>query len=231
MTQALAALAEKRIHAAGFTPTLVTGDGLLGHKDGADYDALVATCSVRSIPRSWLYQVREGGSITTALGGWMMASGLILLTVDVDGTATGKFTGDTIGYMLARPHERPPRGPLFQHPGSTRPTQGNPDIVKSWIGRFLAQLGAPTAELLTTEHSVILVDVATGSQAWTEPVGGGWTVHQHGPLRLWDQVEDATTAWKEAGEPDQSAFGMTVTDDAQTVWLGEPSGPSWQLPA
>jgi hypothetical protein len=95
----------------------------------------------------------------------------------------------------------------------------------------VAQLAAPSAELASTSDSVILVDVATGSQAWTEPAGGGWTVHQHGPLRLWDQVEDALTTWKEAGAPGQSAFGMTVTDDTQTVWLGEPSGPSWQLPA
>lgn len=29
-----------------------------------------------------------------------------------------------------------------------------------------------------------------------------------------------------AGSPDQSAFGMTVTREAQTVWTGDPGGPS-----
>ncbi|MBP2055699.1 hypothetical protein J2Z21_008715 [Streptomyces griseochromogenes] len=42
-----------------------------------------------------------------------------------------------------------------------------------------------SAELMTTSSGVTLVDVATGSQAWTEPAGDGWTVHQHGPLALW----------------------------------------------
>jgi methyltransferase of ATP-grasp peptide maturase system len=228
----LAALAADRIHAAGFTPTLVTGDGLQGHKDGADYDAIVATCSVRSIPRSWLWQLRDGGTITTTISGWMLASGLIRLTMGEDGTATGRFTGDTIGFMLARPHERPPRPPVIQHPGTTRATLVDPNLIETWTGHFVAQLAAPSAELVSTSDSVILVDVATGSQAWTEPAGGGgWTVHQHGPLGLWDQVEGALATWKEAGAPDQSAFGMSVTDDTQTVWLGEPSGPSWHLPA
>ncbi|MFF3402107.1 ATP-grasp peptide maturase system methyltransferase [Streptomyces sp. NPDC002659] len=227
----LAALAAHRIHDAGFSPTLVNGDGLQGHKEGADYDAIVATCSVRSIPRSWLWQLRDGGTITTTISGWMLASGLIRLTMGEDGTATGRFTGDTIGYMLARPHERPPRPQLDLHLGTTRATLVDPTLIENWTGHFLAQLAAPSAELLSIGDSVILVDVATGSQAWTEPAGGsGWTVHQHGALRLWDQVEVALATWQEAGAPDQSAFGMTVTDDAQTVWMGEPSGPSWQLP-
>ena len=130
--------------------------------------------------------------------------------------------------MLARPHEQPPRPQLIQHPGTTL---ADPSLIDTWTGHFVAQLAAPSAELVSTSDSVILVDAATGSQAWTEPAGNGWTVHQHGPLRLWDQVEGALTTWKEAGQPDQSAFGMTVTDDTPTVWLGEPSGPSWQLPA
>ncbi|MGW4109133.1 hypothetical protein [Streptomyces sp. NPDC004976] len=56
-------------------------------------------------------------------------------------------------------------------------------------------------------------------------------MHQDGPLRLWDQVEDALDAWQKAGSPDQSAFGMTVTEWNQVVWLGDPEGPCWRLPA
>ncbi|WP_370682966.1 hypothetical protein [Streptomyces hygroscopicus] len=78
-------------------------------------------------------------------------------------------------------------------------------------------------------EEVILVDVATGSQAWTEPAGDGWSVHQDGPLRLWE-VEDALATWQTVGSPDQTAFGMTVTDETQRVWLGDPAGPSWRLP-
>ncbi|MFG3287231.1 ATP-grasp peptide maturase system methyltransferase [Streptomyces sp. NPDC048179] len=227
----LAAPAAEHIHAAGYHPTLITGDGLAGYKDAADYDAIVATCAVRHVPPAWLYQVRDGGTITTTISGWMLASGLIRLTVQEDGTATGWFAGDRIGYMLARPHERPPRPTFYPHPGKTRPTRVDPGLLEDWTGQFVAQLAAPSAELMTTGDGVILVDVATGSQAWTEPAGDGWQVHQHGPLHLWDAVEDALTTWQDAGAPPQSDFGMTVdADGTQRVWLGALDGPAWNLP-
>ncbi|OXS31008.1 ATP-grasp peptide maturase system methyltransferase [Streptomyces sp. XY006] len=227
----LAVAAADHIHAAGYHPTLITGDGLAGHKDDAEYDDIVATCAVRHIPPAWLYQVRAGGTITTTISGWMLASGLVRLTVQDDGTATGRFHPDQISYMLARPHERPPRPTFHQHPGHTRATRVNPALLEDWTGQFLAQLAAPSAELMTTGTGVILVDVGTGSQAWTEPAGGGWTVHQHGPLRLWDQVEDALTIWQDAGSPPHSDLGLTVDlDGTQRVWLGTPDGPSWNLP-
>jgi methyltransferase of ATP-grasp peptide maturase system len=214
-----------------YTPTLVIGDGLHGHKPDAPYDALVATCAVRTIPFSWMVQVREGGTITTTISGWMLASGLVRLTLAEDGSASGRFTGDQVSYMLARPHERPPHPAYFQHDGTVRECHIDPNELESWTGRFLAQLAAPSAELMTTGDGVILWDVATGSQAWTEPVGDTWTVHQHGRLRLWDQVEDAVTTWQKAGAPDQSAFGMTVAaDHTQHVWINDPDGPSWPLP-
>ncbi|MBJ7903441.1 ATP-grasp peptide maturase system methyltransferase [Streptomyces sp. DSM 110735] len=227
----LAAAAAEHLHAAGYRPTLITGDGLAGHKDGAEYDHIVATCAVRHIPLSWLRQVRSGGTITTTLSGWMLASGLVRLTVRDDGSATGRFRSDEIGYMLARPHERPPRPDVHLYPGRTGSAGVDPAFLEDWTGHFVAQLGAPSAEFMTTGTGVILVDVATGSQAWTEPAGNGWTVHQHGPLNLWDQVEAALALWQSAGSPPQSGFGMTVEPDGtQRVWIGAPDGPSWELP-
>jgi methyltransferase of ATP-grasp peptide maturase system len=228
----LAGAAAQRLHSAGYFPDCVVGDGLRGHQDGADYHAIIATCAVRSIPPSWLWQLHDGGSITTTVSGWMLASGLIRLALDEEGVARGRFTGDPVTYMLARPHERPPRPTFYQHPGSTRHADFAPDLLDDWTAHFVAQLGAPSAELTRSgDGGAALVDVASGSQAWTEPDGDGWRVHQDGPLRLWDQVEDALTAWREQGSPDQAAFGMTVTEWDQTVWLGDPDeGPRWRLP-
>lgn len=227
----LATVAGDRLRATGYFPTLVTGDGLAGYKDGADYDTIVATCAVRHIPPAWLRQVRVGGTITTALGGWMTASGLIRLTVQDDGTASGTFAADQVGYMLARPHERPPRPTYFQRPGQVRQIRTDPGLLDDWTGHFVAQLAAPSAELMTSDDGVILVDVATGSQAWTEATAAGRRVHQYGPLRLWDAVEEALLTWQQAGSPAQSAFGMTVDGDGvQRVWAGDPGGPSWRLP-
>jgi methyltransferase of ATP-grasp peptide maturase system len=227
----LAARAARRLRSAGWEPRLVVGDGLGGHKEGADYDTIVATCSVRHIPAAWLWQVAEGGSITTTISGWMLASGLVRLAVGDDGTASGRFTGDKVGYMLARPHERPPQAAFFRRPGTVRPCRFDPALLHEWTPSFLAQLAAPSAELMTSGDDVILRDTATGSQAWTESAPGGWSVHQHGPLRLWDQVESALAAWQSAGAPEQSGFRLTVASDlTQAVWLGDPDGPSWPLP-
>jgi hypothetical protein len=221
------------LHSLGLHPELVVGDGLDGYAAGAPYDRIVAACSVRTVPRPWLWQVRPGGTITFALGGWCQASGLVTLTVGEDGTAQGRFTGETISYMLARPHTPPPHGSIHLHPGDTRPTALDPRGVWSWTGRFLTQLAAPTAQLLGGADRVILTDVATGSLAWTEPATGPaprvWTVHQHGPLRLWDAVELAFAAWHAAGGPPQDHFALTITPTAQYVHLT--TGPSWPLPA
>ncbi|OIJ92222.1 methyltransferase [Streptomyces sp. MUSC 14] len=226
----LAATAAHHLRSAGCSPNLVVADGLRGHQDGADYDTVIATCAVRSIPASWLWQIRDQGSIISTISGWMLGAGLIRLDLADDGMAQGRFTGDQVSYMLARPHERPPRPTFYQHPGSTRPVQMAPDVVDDWTGLFVAQLAAPSAELIRTDSSIALVDVATGSQAWIEPDGSGWTVHQDGPLHLWDQVEASLQVWQEAGAPDQTAFGMSVTEWDQVVWLGSPDGPRWHLP-
>ena len=118
------------------------------------------------------------------------------------------------------------------HSGQTRTTPLDPAILHDWTGRFIAQLAAPSAELIHSGDDAILQDVATGSQAWTERSGTSWTVHQHGPLHLWDQIEEAVATWQQAGNPDQSHFGMTISPDAeeQYVWLGDEEGPHWPLP-
>jgi protein-L-isoaspartate O-methyltransferase len=65
----LAGRAAARLQQAGYAPHLVVGDGLRGHQDNAEYDAVVATCAVRTVPVAWLRQVRDGGTLTTTLSG------------------------------------------------------------------------------------------------------------------------------------------------------------------
>lgn len=71
----LADRARRALEVAGYTPTLVNGDGLDGFPAAGPYDRLIATCSVKAIPPAWPSQVRTGGTILTTLFGALNAYG------------------------------------------------------------------------------------------------------------------------------------------------------------
>lgn len=219
------------LKAAGFAPRLIIGDGLRGDPDRGRYDRLIATCSVRYIPLPWLHQVQPGGKILVTLSGWSYANALALLDVTGPGEATGRFLPGYTSFMIARPHDRPPRPMLALLPGDERPSQIDPAKLDNWTGGWVAQLAAPSAERMGAGAEQILWDVSTGSQARTAPnSNGGWTVVQRGPVRLWDRVEQAVQRWQAADEPHQEGFGITVSAIGQRVWLGTEDGPGWDLP-
>jgi hypothetical protein len=73
-------------------------------------------------------------------------------------------------------------------------------------------------------HLVRIHDWATGSWA-TVDVHRGTTTHpvrQHGPRRLWDEIERAHTWWVQHGRPTYTRLGITVTNTEQWVWLDNP---------
>ncbi|WP_033258569.1 MULTISPECIES: ATP-grasp peptide maturase system methyltransferase [Kitasatospora] len=219
------------LKAAGFAPRLIIGDGLRGDPQGGPYDRLIATCSVRYVPLPWLHQVKPGGKILATLSGWSYANALALLDVTGPGEATGRFLPGYTSFMIARPHDRPPRPTLALLPGEERPSQIDPAKLDDWTGGWIAQLAAPSAERMGAGAEQILWDVSTGSQARTTPnTDGGWTVVQRGPVRLWDRVERAVQQWQTANEPHQERFGITVSAAGQRVWLGAEDGPGWDLP-
>ncbi|MFI6699580.1 ATP-grasp peptide maturase system methyltransferase [Streptomyces sp. NPDC050509] len=219
------------LKAAGFAPRLIIGDGMRGDPDGSLFDRLIATCSVRHIPLPWLHQVRPGGKILVTLSGWSYANALALLDVTGPGEATGRFLPGCTSFMIARPHDRPPRPMLALLPGDERPSRIDPAKLDDWTGGWVAQLAAPSAERMGAGAEQILWDVSTGSQARTAPnPQGGWTVVQRGPVRLWDRVEGAVQCWQAADEPHQERFGITVSAAGQRVWLGTEDGPGWDLP-
>ncbi|SDI60285.1 methyltransferase, ATP-grasp peptide maturase system, partial [Sinosporangium album] len=139
----VAARARKAIEACGYSPTLIVGDGLQGYEKNAEYDRLIATCSVRFIPWSWMWQVRDGGTITTPMWGWMNGNALAHITLADDGTASGRFHPYNVAFMNARPHGRPPRSAYLIGLGEERESRIDPSILDDWTGCFVAQLGAP----------------------------------------------------------------------------------------
>ncbi|GAB2695055.1 hypothetical protein GCM10010442_10880 [Kitasatospora kifunensis] len=46
---------------------------------------------------------------------------------------------------------------------------------------------------------------------------------QHGPRRLWDETEAAHRWWLDNDRPGPDRFGLTLTGDAQHLWLDAPA--------
>ena len=95
----------------------------------AEYDRLIATCSVRYIPLAWMEQVRDGGTITAPLSGWMPGDAMAHLTLADDGTACGRFLPDDFAFMPARPHARPPRSSYMIGLGTERESRIDPNVL------------------------------------------------------------------------------------------------------
>lgn len=119
--------------------------------------------------------------------------------------------------------------------GTVRKAVRGPEVLTGSGSAFMAQLAVPDARSFSLAVdggplSTFLLDGVTDSFAVLAPTESGWQVRQGGPRRLWDAVESAVATWEEYDSPNTAAFGVTVSRDQQTVWLGNPNGPQWALP-
>lgn len=234
---ALTSLARQRLTGLGYTPTVVTRDGVDGLAEYAPYDRIIATCCVPAIPQAWINQTKQQGSILTDLKVGGIAGNLVLLE-RVGDTATGRFLPSWAGFMNMRHAEEveKPRQPRRDRSAArerrtTAPFDPWTHHVVPW---FLAQFAMP--ENLSYGYNVETGDsfLTSTDGSWCEvsavEVEGERRVVEAGPSHLWTKFEDAYDAWHALGQPGWSRFGLTVTPDAHTVWLDEPDGEyKWTL--
>ncbi|WP_225447893.1 methyltransferase domain-containing protein [Streptacidiphilus sp. P02-A3a] len=218
----LTRLAESRLSACGYTPTLITGDGREGYAEAAPYDRLIATVGMDHIPPAWLTQVRPGGVIVSPLG-W----GNVRLVVADDGGAEGRFLPGGSFFMPVRESGGTGAPPYPGQPEvlTSRPAIMDPSTPFADGGlAFALALMVPHVGMASERDSE---GVIAAAQLWA--ADGSWAraedgqALQGGPRRLWDEVERAQALYADHGRPARERFGITATALGHSVWLDQPS--------
>lgn len=222
--------------------TVVTGDGVHGYPPGGPYDRIVSTASVLSgqLPYAWVQQTVQGGMILTPWGTPFRNGELVRLVVQPDGTAVGTIV-DAVSFMRLR-SQRTPLGAarlaeLVEHSTSAVesftmvcPAEVTLDEHGEFtVGLFLTDVQHSVArdDAQPDTYELLLYDVVTESAATVQVTpgyadNGTFPVRQHGPRRLWDEVETAHAWWVKHSRPARTRYGLTITPDTQTVWLDQP---------
>lgn len=216
---ALAATAAANLRRAGLSPHLVTADGEAGLPGAAPFDRVHVTCGVRDVPYAWVAQTRPGGVLVLPCARTMR---LLRLTVQEDGTATGRLH-EECAFMPLRGQREQPARPAAQAPPRTRSLTRDPSA--------LTALFDPPPGLQ------VLFDALVGDTPWRTGDGvitplsdgvslatvDGGQVTQTGPRDLWDLAERVFGVWEKHGRPGLDRIGVTVTPEEQFVWLDDPA--------
>ncbi|MYY13367.1 protein-L-isoaspartate(D-aspartate) O-methyltransferase [Streptomyces sp. SID4919] len=237
---AVADRARSALDRAGLHPTVITGDGLLGHPDQGPYDRTVVTAGLRQVPYALVEQTVPGGLIVVPRGSSLTtADRLVRLVVSEDGrTASGRLT-TPVEFMKARSQRvqvdqgayLPDGFPGGATATSTELTSTEAGFEEPWSHPFMTVAGllVPDCLLLRDRRgdtvSVWLYGLTDRSWAATLLTDGvpRNTVHQSGPRHLWDELTAAHRWWTGHGSPSAERFGVTVSPEGETAWLDDPA--------
>ncbi|WP_369696726.1 methyltransferase domain-containing protein [Streptomyces sp. XD-27] len=206
-------------------PTVVVADATKSLP--GEYDAIVATVGLRPIHTSVLAALKPGGRLVTTIAGTSL---LVTAQKDEDGGATGRVEWDRAGFMRTRHEDDYPPGldelldTAREHDGDdvTRSPYPVVDVANAWDLHSMLDVTAPDIEHHyeeTDEQRVALMAHADGS--WTRATARGdepATVHQGGPRRLWDILDELRGYWLTNGELPVRGAHVWIKPDG-TTWL------------
>lgn len=235
----LADLARERLRRAGHAPTVLAGDADRGCPERAPYDRVILTYAVHRVPPALVAQTRPGGLLVLPWGTGLYNGVLLTLTAHGDGTASGPVTGDS-SFMWDR-NQSPRPGVMAAvaaggpgEPGRTgldpREVLGDPDAAFA-VGAQLPDCRYSVGPGPEGEFTLWLANAA-GSWASVDyrPGAAEFPVEQHGPRRLWRDVEAAHTHWRKAGSPSRTRHGLTMGAHAPRLWLDDPAHTPYPAP-
>ncbi|AEH08548.1 MULTISPECIES: methyltransferase domain-containing protein [Protofrankia] len=228
----IAGHARQALRRNNYPVTVIIGDGILGYPERAPYDRIIATAAAATIPYAWVEQTRPAGRILLPLAATFHHGALLAVTVHGDGTAHGRFHGEA-PFIRLRNH-RPTRFHRQTADGArVTTTQLYPRQPFTDFDAGFA-IGTRLPDCITGQRgdddtaTLLLSHPASRSWASLTPGTTAHEVRQYGPRRLWDDLETAYRWWTDAGRPDHTRIGITVTPEGQTFWLDTPEHP---LPA
>ncbi|WP_424216014.1 protein-L-isoaspartate(D-aspartate) O-methyltransferase (plasmid) [Streptomyces sp. BI20] len=226
--------ARKNLEAAGYKPTTIHGDGLLGHPPRAPFTRIMATCALRKIGPQLLAQIADGGRILAPYGDSFHSYSFLVLDVH-DGEGVGRFTGNP-DFMWARQQRgrmaaisdiyHQEKGDIGRTTVAPYDLTGEPDaefFISHKVPGAWSQLHAG-GEDAPGEATYWLLSDDRESWATVEYIEGqeDFETEQFGPRRLWDEAHRAYEEWTELGRPGRDRFGLTVTPGGEQLWLDEP---------
>jgi len=219
----LAAQARERLSAGGYSPEVQWGDGEEGFPQKAPYDRLISTASVRRVPNAWLEQVRVRGEIVTPWLPNYQALGLMWLRVREPGVARGWFHGSE-NFMAVRGQreERPDLSALWRETRDKAETvMETPALELDTHARFALAVTLPGVSVFEQDDGWFVLSGDRASYVWIR----GGSAGRFGSRDLLRDVHRALEWWGGVGKPRLWDFGVTVTPDEQTIWLGKERVP------
>jgi protein-L-isoaspartate O-methyltransferase len=227
----LTSAARVRLGEIGLSPQLITCDAT-GPLPGS-YDRIVSMMAVRPIPPGWLTALRPGGRLVTTVSRMMI---VITAVKHDDGTASGQVEWDQAGFMASRP------GIVGPPAGQEVPAIWDAEGEDVRAGRYPIVRVEGTGELQSMLELTVpgvrhhYQESGESCTAWMTHPDGSWAratsrswrdlpvVHQSGPQRLWDTLDDLRTYWLTRGYFRLRGADVLITPDGAIHFS---SGP-WQ---
>ncbi|TLP62142.1 methyltransferase domain-containing protein [Microbispora triticiradicis] len=213
--------ATERLDRIGLHPRVVTCDAT-GPLPGT-FDRIAAMVSVRPVPASWLAALRPGGRLVTTIANTMI---IIVADRTDDGGAFGRVQWDRAGFMTTRHGEDYPPG-LSARFEEIRDQDGEDvgrgrypmvEVIEAWELRSMLEVTAPGIS-----HWFEAGDDGRRT-AWMVHADGSWAraegvrdeaplVHQGGPRRLWDILDQIRHQWLVDGSLPLYGAWATISPD------------------
>ncbi|MFD7505978.1 methyltransferase domain-containing protein [Streptomyces sp. NPDC059850] len=224
----VSAHARASLAAVGCHVCVVCADGEGGVPARAPYERVLATVSMLRLPYPLVEQTVEGGLIIAPWETAMCPHGMVRLTVH-DRQASGRFCTPVTFMTMRGQRHRARLAEMFTdeawEEARHQDLDGRPAFLDDDDARFAVGLRLPAVHY------------------WEQPGTGHWlcgddswaliddnVVHQWGPRALFGEASAASAWWEGVGRPRVHDFGLTVSPDGHTAWLGaRESGPSWPL--